>query len=75
MLAGWVTLCVSNCVSLYHSVLTPVEGASVVTWPLWRGEGEGHRPQGLAAGVLLSGDAPALELQMQDFFRALHLQY
>ena len=41
----------------------------------WRREGEGHRARGLAAGVLLSGDATALELQMQDFGRALHLQY
>ena len=75
MLAGWVTLCVSNCcVSLYHSVPTLVEGAGV-TWPPWRGAAEGHRGQGLAAGALLPGDAPALELQMQDFCRALHLQY
>lgn len=51
-----------------------MEGASV-TWPPWRGAAEGHRGQGLAAGALLPGDAPALELQMQDFCRALHLQY
>ena len=46
MLAGWVTLCVSNCcVSLYHSVPTLVEGAGV-TWPPWRGQLRGTGDRG-----------------------------